>query len=681
MKCFVRYIGVVDHENNTHYVPLKRGLNIITGKSSKGKSAILDIFDYCMGSSENTIPHGIITEKARLFFTVWRFSTMAVVAGRMANSSQCYLREIERKDLLRTRELVMDVENFFTPSYQMHKSELTKALGRYFSITLKDVDVDPLHKISTGQKSPTPSVRSFASFMLQHQNLVANRHAIFYRFDEKQKRDQAIDHFKIFMNIVGEEYFDLAKLHTEARYELRRAQAQIPKQENIRAAYLGEFQTYLDEYKAFAGAALTELSAEEIWANPRSALAHLTDIVVKVDGSGTALEARQQELRSRKTDLMVEIQKQLNTRHVLKVSAEQASGFADAMVTRKIPTAVQLDHSAVCPVCASPTESAEDEANKLTEAIHWLNGELRMSAYAREGFGEERRAVDKKLKELREEMRELEQALKPLNDEADRLARSRSEDASALKSKVKLELAIERCIANPPSETKELVQHWQKQLDDLNSQMQVFDVDARINTLAVEINRSLKRIGANFDFEASYKRGYLKFDVNTFELWHETPSPDGGAGSRVFLRSMGSGANWLYSHLTLFLALHYQFASQPDCKIPPILFLDQPTQVYFPSTDFAERFIAEDLRGDREKETKKTVDEDLQVVSEIFTELAKFCDDTETDTGNRPQIIVCDHADRLTLGNGYDFNSFVSRRWRSEGLISGIGVDDTLYDA
>ena len=263
MKCFVRYIGVVDYENDTHYVPLRRGLNIITGKSSKGKSAILDIFDYCMGGSENTIPHGIITDRAKLFFAVWRFSTMAVVAGRMANSSQCYLREIEREDLPRTLELVKDFVNFFTPSYQMHKSEFTKALGRYFSITLKDVDVDPLHKISTGQKSPTPSVRSFASFMLQHQNLVANRHAIFYRFDEKQKRDQAIDHFKIFMNIVGEEYFDLAKLHTEARYELRRAQAQIPKQENIRAAYLGEFQMYLDEYKAFAGAALTELSAEE----------------------------------------------------------------------------------------------------------------------------------------------------------------------------------------------------------------------------------------------------------------------------------------------------------------------------------------------------------------------------------------------------------------------------------
>lgn len=37
MKCYVRYIGVIDQENETHSVKLKQGLNIITGKSSKGK--------------------------------------------------------------------------------------------------------------------------------------------------------------------------------------------------------------------------------------------------------------------------------------------------------------------------------------------------------------------------------------------------------------------------------------------------------------------------------------------------------------------------------------------------------------------------------------------------------------------------------------------------------------------
>jgi len=45
--------------------------------------------------------------------------------------------------------------------------------------------------------------------------------------------------------------------------------------------------------------------------------------------------------------------------------------------------------------------------------------------------------------------------------------------------------------------------------------------------------------------------GSLRFDVNTFDLWHEKE-----AHKKGFLRSMGSGANWVYSHLTLFMALH-----------------------------------------------------------------------------------------------------------------------------
>ncbi|AFO49063.1 hypothetical protein T1E_3226 [Pseudomonas putida DOT-T1E] len=39
--------------------------------------------------------------------------------------------------------------------------------------------------------------------------------------------------------------------------------------------------------------------------------------------------------------------------------------------------------------------------------------------------------------------------------------------------------------------------------------------------------------------------------MNTFDLWHEKE-----AHKKGFLRSMGSGANWVYSHLTLFMALH-----------------------------------------------------------------------------------------------------------------------------
>ena len=49
-------------------------------------------------------------------------------------------------------------------------------------------------------KKEAPSFRHFTSFMLQHQNLIANKHALFYRFDEKEKKDQVIEQFKIFLN-------------------------------------------------------------------------------------------------------------------------------------------------------------------------------------------------------------------------------------------------------------------------------------------------------------------------------------------------------------------------------------------------------------------------------------------------------------------------------------------------
>ena len=58
MKCFIKYLGVIDKYDNCHYISLQEGLNIVTGRSSTGKSALIEIFDYCTGSSGNTIPEG-----------------------------------------------------------------------------------------------------------------------------------------------------------------------------------------------------------------------------------------------------------------------------------------------------------------------------------------------------------------------------------------------------------------------------------------------------------------------------------------------------------------------------------------------------------------------------------------------------------------------------------------------
>ena len=70
--------------------------------------------------------------------------------------------------------------------------------------------------------------------MLQHQNLIANKHAVFYRFDEKEKREQVIEHFKVFVGFVTQEYFQLKQELVEWERQVKALEAQLPKAEEIK---------------------------------------------------------------------------------------------------------------------------------------------------------------------------------------------------------------------------------------------------------------------------------------------------------------------------------------------------------------------------------------------------------------------------------------------------------------
>lgn len=43
MKSYVKYLGVVDKSNKIHHVEFSTGVNVITGKSSTGKSAMIEL--------------------------------------------------------------------------------------------------------------------------------------------------------------------------------------------------------------------------------------------------------------------------------------------------------------------------------------------------------------------------------------------------------------------------------------------------------------------------------------------------------------------------------------------------------------------------------------------------------------------------------------------------------------
>jgi hypothetical protein len=667
MKCFVKYIGVVDRDSRLHYVPFFPGLNIITGKSSTGKSAIIEIFDYCLGSSEDTIPVGVITDRSKIFFTALQFPTYVVVTARRADSEHGFLREIRGTDSDHLLRLLEQPAAFFDSRYFMPLPEFKKSLGRHFAITLGDVDEDPFIKESSRSKSETPSVRSFSSFMLQHQNLIANKHAIFYRFDQKYKRDQAIDHFKILMNLVGEEYFDLAKNFELAQYELKKVQSRIPKQQKRMEDGIHEYDRYLREFSALAGTSLTEMTAEQIWASPKDALSKISNHAVTVNVLSNEADVRRRKLLDERATELVNKRKAQGTLLVIDDSIKSATQFGIEMTANAAPDSTELEPPH-CPWCNSQTSVPAEEANKLAAAIDWLNGELKLSAYARESFVSERRHVNTQIAETDQRLARIQADLQPLDEEIDRLKKAKSVDEQAIKAKLKLEIAIQKQIDKPMSELTEEEKHWKDRVKALGDELKKYNIQERLNSLQSAISYKMCSIGNSFDFEETYKPVNLKFDLESFDLWYQRDSK-----TAVYLRSMGSGANWLYSHLALFMSLHYQFAAYSDkgCKIPPILFLDQPTQVYFPASfddgvAFKPKELAEQAkRGDR-------LDADMDSVTNMFTQFAKFCAQTQRETGIKPQIIVTDHADNLELGEGYVFKDYVRATWRDRGFIAGV---------
>lgn len=665
MKCFLRYIGVADLQEKIHHVHLEPGLNVITGKSSTGKSAILEIFDYCMGSMEDTIPVGIITERAETFFIVLQFSHYLLVAARQKSSDRCFLLEQYGTDAESLLKLINEPKAFFQSKYFMPLADFKKSLGRHFAVTLENVDEDPFRKATGKDRSATPSVRSFSSFMLQHQNLVANKHAIFYRFDEKRKRDQAIEHFKILMGLVDEHYFDIHKDYELAKAELKKIQAQIPKQEQRKKDAIALYKRHLSEYESLAGQPLMDVTAEDIYDKPKFFLRLITEREVKIDTLSDLTEKRRAALEAEQAKMLAEKRKFQGQMMLVNNSIASAAQFKTDMMAGNVPDSTEVSESH-CPMCDAETLAPAIEANKLLGAIKWLNGELRLSSYARESFADERRKIHSELDKVNAELRRIKADIAPLDEEVNRLKTSKSISEQAIKAKLRLEIDIQNQSAKPESELTEMEKAQAKEVARLAALLDGYDVKERLRELSENIDKKMCELGDTFDFEETYKPSALRFDIDTFDLWYEQ-----SAKKRVYLRSMGSGANWLYSHLALFLSLHYQFAaySQSGCKIPPILFLDQPTQVYFPaSTDDADKFDSVELSKQTKREDK--VDEDMRAVTNMFTQLAKFCVETGEATGVMPQIIVSDHADKLNLGEGFRFQDYVRATWRTRGFIS-----------
>lgn len=665
MRAYIRHIGIVDLADSVHAVSFTPGVNVITGKSSTGKSAMIEIFDYCFGSSDFTVPEGVITKNSSIYFVVIRVKDTNLVLARKRDSGVAFIKQ-EAEDAVAADKNVFRI-SYFSDEYFIPLADFKKELGRYFGLVITDVDESLEEKKFRGnRKSPTPSIRSFASFMLQHQNLVANKHAIFYRFDEKEKREQTIEHFKIFTGFADQAYFLKSQELNSLKAEARQIEQQIPKAAEVKRKAREDLEASLREYSAISGATLALGSIDEALQNPMRVLELLKSTQV-ISFPLSDENARQRDEHEReKARLIGELRKRQHKLLSIKSSIDFAKRYTSDVAAVSVPTEAEMRVSE-CPFCSSPHHAVEGEANRLQDAIGWLNEELRRSPYLLDSFEADENRLVAEIEQNRQAIQALDDMILVLEEQIRDLANYKSQTELTLKAKWRVEAVLENLLDRKDSQLIEKLAELKQKIESLKRfLLEHYNIESKLGEAEEYLRSVMEEIGSLFEFEDSYRPINLRFSLETFDLWHESQE------RKVFLRSMGSGANWLYCHLTLFLALHRYFCTLGDlCSIPSILFLDQPSQVYFPSViDHDTNFDPKKLALLEGESRTRPVDEDVRAVTNLYSELVRFCQETLKASGIEPQIIVTDHADHLVLDGDIPFESLVQgRRWRTHGFI------------
>lgn len=661
MKSYVKYIGLIDKKDKIHSVQFTTGVNIITGKSSTGKSAIIEIFDYCMGSSEFNIPSGVITDNADIYFVILSIKEIFLVLARKENDKKIFLKEESNLPDIK----VLNKE-YFDNKFFISNSDFKVNLGHYFGLDINDIDEDKSVSQYIGQKKGRPSVRNIIPYLIQHQNLIANKHSLFYRFDENEKREQTIDQFKIFAGFVTQEYYILKQNLANSKKQLKKLELEEKAIKIQREFNSKKFDGLLQEYEAISGNKLFEEASNIILSNPANYIDKLIAKGISINENNDesvekilSLEKEYNKLLSQKRELNYKY-KNINS------SIDYAKKYKEELSNNQAIAEASIN-VATCPFCTQETNIIANEANQLEEAIKWLNIELRKSPYLLDSFESDKNNIKEKILIIDEEIESIKNEIEQLNNITKALENNRSLNEQALKVKLKIENLLESLIDRKNDNIEEKIKAIKQEISEYEKLLEdKFDLGQQLEEAEKYINNKMKEIGNKLDFESSYKPINLKFSLINFDLWHEKENKD-----KVYLRSMGSGANWLYSHITLFLALHNFFCFLGNKSlVPPILFLDQPSQVYFPTSikDENDEFNIDHIE---EKKGTNTKDEDLKAVTNLFNQLVSFCKTTLKETGIEPQIIITDHADKLELDNGVSFESLVNgRRWRTRGFIN-----------
>lgn len=630
----IKSLHIYSDDGRRRDVTFHDGLNIVTGQSSTGKSALSEIIEFCMGRSTFNVPEGVIRDKVRWYAVIYRFlgeevliAKPAPAPGALSSSSVMVWRGAEVNPPAFDELIVND-----------NDGGVVALLSSLLGIPENATDVP----LESSRESYDANIKHTYYYLFQKQTIVANKDQLFYRQNEDHQPQAIKDTLPILLGVSGRDKFTLQSRLRTANRDLRlnaklvtQAQDAIDNSEQRAIGLLSEARAVGISIRADSGVDVVDLLRQAMDWQPQS--------IPDEDGDRVSIiESELSDIRERRR----EAQRQIESAQLF---ARQASGFEGEIVEQRdrLASIKALPFNKATgdwqwPFAPANLALETPIATAMLAKLENLDRELEAVTGERPALEAYLLAQQKDVAALSEQIRGKELELSSAIASNETIAQMGSRNNAAARVVGRVSLFLENLVTD--EELNRLMAEQRRLravIADLEGRLGADDSESRLvatlSNIAMHMSSYIKDLNGEFnEFPA-------RLELHNLTVVIDRP------GRPVYMNKSGGGASHLAYHLAALLSLH-RFAADYKQPLPRFLVIDQPTQVYFPSEK------AYKAAGGSVEQTEQQQDADLNAVRRLFEVLYKYA--TKDVPGF--QLIVTEHAN---LRDGWFQDALVEEPW------------------
>lgn len=632
MNLQLRAIAIYSKDGERRDVTFDLGcLNIVTGGSKTGKSALLDIVDYCWGRDECTIPRGEIRRSVSWFAILLDRGGEGIFIARKNPEGAAKVSDeihFERS----AEHLPLDASGL---AKNITAGGLKIQLSSLLGIS------ENLYRPEAGSTRPPleASSRHAILFCLQFQYEIANPRLLFHRQSDQYLPSAIKDTLAYFVGAMGEEHFLNLKRYEEARTRLRKYEREYAEARALSDEAAGTARSLLNE-AARHGLIVTDSlpdNASEIRVLLATVASSTTLPTASLDDPTadlSDLEERRRTLRDQLQDVREELAD-------LQRLQREATAFAKETVEQRARLSaiglVAVDVSAhdLCPLCDSRLPTPVPLVSDIEQSLRLIEVQLQTVERDSPRLQGRIRQIETERSRLEEALRAVQRDISRRISENERLRIEQAQFTEQARVRGRISYYLDSIRAVTDDDGLRLaVARTRAEVEELEKTIDQDSLEERLATALSLVGKELNQYAGILGLE--HGENPLRLDRKNLTVVADTidgPLP---------LTQIGSGENWVGYHLAVHMALHKLFRAR-NRPVPAFLMLDQPSQAHYPpDSDVGE------ITGSES--------EDHQAVARLYRTLYDY----SLELKPKMQIIVTDHVELLQPW----FRESMKERWR-----------------